>query len=158
MSVVNAVVDGRLSEAAYKAAESPEEYELEIAKIKKNRSLNANALLWACLQEIANALRADKWDIYLKMLKRYGQFDYAIIKPKAVETFKKQWRECEEIGPIHVNEKEVGIQMLCYYGSSTYDSREFSILLDGVISEMKEMGLETPEDEVMKEALRNWQK
>jgi hypothetical protein len=44
--------------------------------------------------------------------------------------------------------------MLCYFGSSTYNSKEFSILLDGVISEMKEMGLDTPTDREFKRVIK----
>ena len=36
---------------------------------RRKRSLDANALLWHCLGEIANVLRTDKWDVYLLMLK-----------------------------------------------------------------------------------------
>ena len=86
------------------------------------------------------------------MLKRYGQYTYICVKPKAVEAIKKQWRECEEIGHITIDGQD-SVQMLCYFGSSTYNSKEFSILLDGVISEMKEMGLETPADRELKRAI-----
>ena len=48
--------------------------------------------------------------------------------------------------------------MLCYFGSSTYDTKEFSVLLDGVISEMREIGLQPPPTEEMKRALETWQK
>ena len=48
--------------------------------------------------------------------------------------------------------------MLCYFGSSTLDSKEFSVLLDGVISEMKEMGLETPTSKEMQRAIERWEK
>lgn len=124
---------------------------------RNKRSKNANALLWECLGRIAAALRADKWDIYLQMLKRYGEYTYVCVKPKAVEMLKRQWRECEELGAISIN-GQVAVQLLCYYGSSTYDTKQFSVLLDGVISEMKEMGIETPTDEQMKQALEQWEK
>lgn len=127
----------------------------EIKEHKERRSLNANALLWKCLGEMASALRTDKWDVYLKMLKRYGQYTYICVKPKAVEAVKKQWRESEEIGHIDINGQD-SVQMLCYYGSSTYDSKEFSILIDGVISEMKELGLDTPEQKELDRAIENW--
>lgn len=117
--------------------------DITIGKPRKKRSLDANALLWACLGEMAMVLRADKWDVYLLMLKRYGQYTYVCLKPKALEMFKRQWREVEEIGEININGTKA-IQCLCYYGSSTYDSKEFSVLLDGVISEMKGLGLPTP--------------
>lgn len=126
------------------------------AKIwRKHRSLDANALLWACLGEIAAALGTDKWDVYLKMLKRYGKYTYICVKPAVVEAVKAQWRECEEVGKVNINGREA-VQMLCYFGSSTYDSKEFSVLLDGVISEMKEMGLQPPPTGDIKRAMENY--
>lgn len=124
---------------------------------KERRSLNANALLWACLGEIAGSLMADKWDIYLYMLRRYGQFTYISVLPDAVDAVKRQWRECEVVGEIEIFGKKA-VQMLCYYGSSTYNSKEFSILLDGVISEMKEIGLDPPMPERVKASLEAWEK
>ena len=115
---------------------------IEAKKYRNRRSLDANAYLWVLLQKIAEVLRTDKWSVYLQMLKRYGQFTYIVVKPGAVEAVKKQWRECEEIGEIDVNGTKA-VQMLCYYGSSTYDTKDFSILLDGVVSECKELGIET---------------
>lgn len=115
----------------------------DITLHRDKRSLDANGMLWVCLQEIAQALHTDKWSVYLTMLKRYGKFSYVIVHPSAVEAMKKQWRELEEVGEVDVNGKK-GIQLLCYYGSSTYDSKEFSVLLDGVITEMREMGLTPP--------------
>jgi hypothetical protein len=125
----------------------------DITEHWEKRSRDANALLWACLGELAGALRSDKWTVYLQMLKRYGQYTYICVKPKAVEAIKKQWRECEEIGHITIDGQD-SVQMLCYFGSSTYNSKEFSILLDGVISEMKELGLDTPADRELKRAIR----
>lgn len=125
----------------------------DVTEHREKRSKDANALLWACLGELASALRSDKWTVYLQMLKRYGTYTYICVKPKAVEAVKKQWRECEEIGTINIDGQEA-VQMLCYFGSSTYNSKEFSVLLDGVISEMKEMGLDTPADRELNRAIK----
>jgi len=131
--------------------------DISAVRHRNKRSKNANALLWECLGRIASTLRTDKWSVYLQMLKRYGEYTYVCVKPKAVEMLKRQWRECEEIGTIDIN-GQAAVQMLCYYGSSTYDTKQFSVLLDGVISEMKEMGLDTPTSEQMKQALDAWEK
>ena len=128
---------------------------IEAVKYRKKRSLSANALLWACLGEIATVLRTDKWDVYLLMLKRYGKFTYICVKPNVVEAVKAQWRECEEVGKINLNGQEA-VQLLCYFGSSTYNTQEMSVLLDGVISEMKEIGLQPPMSSEMKRALEEW--
>jgi hypothetical protein len=133
-----------------------EKLSIKAVKYRNRRSLDANALLWLCLGRIADALRTDKWQVYLRMLKRYGKFTYICVKPNVVDAVKTQWRECEVIGEVNINGQEA-VQMLCYFGSSTFDTKEFSILLDGVISEMKEMGLEAPTSEEMERALEIWE-
>lgn len=129
----------------------------DLSEHKQKRSLNANALLWHCLGEIANTLNTDKWEVYLQMLKRYGKYTYICVKPNVVDSVKKQWRECEVLGDIEINGQKA-VQMLCYFGSSTYDSKEFSVLLNGVISEMEEMGLATPESEELERIMEQWAK
>lgn len=131
-----------------------EKLSIRAVKHRAKRSLDANALLWACLGNIADALRADKWEIYLRMLKRYGKYTHICVKPNVVDAVKAQWRECEVIGEVNINGQKA-VQMLCYFGSSTLNTKEFSVLLDGVISEMKEMGLETPTSREMQMALES---
>ena len=115
---------------------------------RKKRSLNANNYLWVLLGKMADVLRTDKWDIYLKMLKRYGKYTYIVVKPNVVDAVKKQWREVEELGPISLNDQE-GVQLLCYFGSSTYDTQEMAALVDGVVSECQDLEIETlPPDQI----------
>lgn len=131
---------------------------VKVAKWRRKRSTDANALLWKCLDDIAKAMRppCDKWDVYLLMLKRYGKFTYIVVKENAVEAMKLQWRECEVVGDYEVNGQKA-VQMLCYFGSSTYDTAEFSHLLEGVISEMEEMKLPTPPSSEMRRSLEAWE-
>lgn len=122
--------------------------DINFSRHRNRRSIDANAFLWACLGEIARAINSDTWSIYLYMLERYGKFTHILVKPEAVEQVRQVWRETKIVG-----EKDGMIQMLCFFGSSTYNTKEFSQLLDGVVSEMKEMHLETPPDEEMKQLL-----
>lgn len=125
---------------------------ITIKQWKEKRSLSANGLLWSMIGTLSHFLNEDKWKIYLLMLKRYGKYTYTVIKPSAVEKFKEMWRECEEVGKVNVNGTE-GVQMLCYFGSSTYDSKEMSALIEGVKSELEELGLETPASAEMRRVL-----
>lgn len=134
-----------------------EKLSIKAVKHRQKRSLDANGLLWMCLGKLAEAFNTDKWSIYLQMLKRYGQYTYICVKPSVVDAVKQQWRECEEIGEIDINGRKA-VQMLCYFGSSTYNTQEFSVLLDGVISEMKEARLETPTSEDMRRSLEEWER
>lgn len=133
-----------------------EKLSVDVKQYRKKRSLDANGLLWACLGEMAVATRADKWDIYLMMLKRYGKFTHVCVKPEALEDLKHQWRETEVVGELTINGKKA-VQVLCYFGSSMYNTKEFSVLLDGVVSEMQDLGLQPPASEDMKRALEMWE-
>ena len=132
---------------------------IKVVQHREKRSLDANAMLWACIGDIAKSMTppADKWEIYLQMLKRYGKYTYICVKPNVVDAMKTQWRECEIVGDIKINGKDA-VQMLCYFGSSTYDSKEFSVLLEGVISEMVEIGLQPPPSKEMRMALAEWER
>lgn len=120
------------------------------AKIhREKRSLDANAYAWVLMQKIAEAIHTDKWSVYLMMLERYSPvFTHIIVRPEAVERVKGEWRTVKVLGPIQVN-GSTGIQLQCYFGSSTFDSKEMASFIDGIVSECKEMGIETlPPDEI----------
>ena len=130
---------------------------IEVVKFCKRRSKDANALLWDCLEKIAESIHSDKWNVYLMMLRRYGQFTLIKVKPEAVESVKLQWRECEEVGHVNINGED-HVELLCYFGSSKYNTHEFSVLLDGVISEMEDLGIQPPTSKEMQVALEKWER
>ena len=120
------------------------------AKIhREKRSLDANAYAWVLMQKIAEAIHTDTWSVYLMMLERYSPvFTHIIVRPEAVERVMGEWRTVKVLGPIQVNGSS-GIQLQCYFGSSTFDSKEMASFIDGIVSECKEMGIETlPPDEI----------
>lgn len=129
--------------------------DVEIEQHRNHRSNNANRLLWECVRRIAMETGRDKWTEYLDLLKDYGKYTYLVVKPDAVEAVKKQWREVEEIGEVMVGQDR-GVQLLCYFGSSTYNSKEFSVLLDGTINQMRNLGIDVPPSGDIKRALDAW--
>lgn len=114
---------------------------VDIKQFRKKRSLDANGMLWVIMNEIAIVLGTTKDEVYLEMLNRYGVFTHIIVKAEMVDKIKREWRTVRELGEVTVNGK-TGIQLQCYFGSSTYNSLEFSVLLEGVISEAKELGID----------------
>lgn len=112
----------------------------EIKEHKEKRSLNANAYAWALIGKIADVLRSNKDDVYLDMLKRYGQSEIvSVLSNIDVSGYFKHWTEA---GRSKLNGKEFTHYKI-YKGSSEYDSREMSVLIDGIVSEAKELGVET---------------
>lgn len=118
---------------------------IEIKEYKKRRSLNANAYAWKLITEIADVLRLPKDTVYIAMLKRYGQSELiSVLSHIPVEGYIKYF---EEAGESTLNGKHFKHYRV-YKGSSEFDTREMSILIDGIVSEAKELNIqtETPEE------------
>lgn len=133
-----------------------DELRLKVVKYRKKRSLSANALFWHCVGKIAEATETDKWDVYLAMLRQYGKFTYICCKPEMVESVKEQWRESMVWNSVDINGKEA-TQMLCFFGSSSYNTKEMAKLIDGTINDMKELGIDPPMPQDIKVALEQWE-
>lgn len=118
---------------------------IEVKQYRKKRSLDANAYLWVLITQIADILRASKEEVYIKMLKRYGQREEKLLSvvADAVDmVYRATNNHCCEVGESELNGK-LFKHLAILRGSSTYDSREMSILIDGIVSECKEQGIET---------------
>lgn len=144
-----------IGELIRKANEKP--YTVEIEPLKKKRSLDANSALWQMLTKMAEVLHTTKDELYLEMLDRYGVSTFIVVKPNAVDKVKQEWKTVREIGEVTINGK-TGIQLQCFFGSSTYDSKEFSVLLDGVIQEAKEIDVPFISSEEKARMLEEWGK
>jgi hypothetical protein len=113
--------------------------DIKISKHKEKRSLNANAYAWKLISEISDCIRDSKDDVYVRMLKRYGQSELISVKSHIpVEEYVKY---CEEAGESTLN----GVlfkHYKVYKGSSEFDTREMSVFIDGIVDEAKFLGIE----------------
>ena len=135
----------------YQPLENEELLSIEIKKYREKRSLNANNYCWALINELGNALNLSKDEVYLTMLKRYGQSELvSILSSINIVGYFKYY---EVAGTTILNNKEFTHYKI-YKGSSEYDTKEMSILIDGIVSECKELGIETM-DQTELEALKN---
>ena len=118
------------------------ELSVEIKQHRVKRSLDSNSYLWVLLSKMATTLNTSKDELYLQLLQRYGQFTHIVVKPEVVSKVINEWKTVIELGEIVINGK-VGVQLQCYFGSHTYNSKEMSVLINGVVSECKELDIET---------------
>lgn len=125
----------------------------EIKQKRKKRSNDANALCWKLCTEIANVLRTDKESIYVDMLKQYGQSD---IWAGGKETKPEQhFKYYDYFGKRIIQGQEV-LFYTVYRGSSEYDTREMSILIDGIIDEAKALDIEVISEREKSLLLQEW--
>lgn len=126
------------------------EYDCILKEHREKRSLDANAYAWLLIGKIADTLRASKDEIYLQMLKIYGQSVVVSVLEIATDQFKKSVKYCEDFGEAELNGKKFK-HIKVFIGSSEYDTNQFAIFLDGIISEAKELGIDTmTPDEIAK--------
>ena len=118
-------------------------------KYRHKRSLDSNAYAWVLIQKIAEAIHSDKQTVYLDMLKQYSRaFEHIIVRPEAVEAVTRVYATTIDLGEITVD-GQTGRQLQIYFGSSTFDTKEMSVFIDGIVETCKELGLETlPPDEL----------
>ena len=112
----------------------------EIKEHKEKRSLSQNAYAWKLINELANKLNRSKDDIYLEMLKSYGQNEVVSILSNINPA--GYFKYYEPIGTGVINEKEFTHYRI-YKGSSEYDSREMAVLIEGIIQEAEAQGIPT---------------
>ena len=113
---------------------------IKIDRYKAKRSLNANNYAWKLITEIGNATRQSKEDVYFLMLKRYGQSE--MFSALAHIPFGAYVKHYEEAGESTLNGK-LFKHYRVYKGSSEFDTKEMSIFIDGIVSEAKELGIQT---------------
>lgn len=118
---------------------------VEIKQIRKKRSLNANNYMWKLCDEISSVLRTPREEVYRKAVKEVGIFSDVQIQKHALKTFVSQW-DGHGVGWFtEATESRVeGFKWVrCYYGSSTYDSKQMSRLIDYIVDEAKNLDIET---------------
>lgn len=133
-------------------------YDLTIKEHRKKRSLDANAYAWVLINKIADALRLPPVIVYKQAIENIpGNHEIMPIKEEAFDKFKAIWEAqgigwpCRKLGrskfPGYVN-------VQAFYGSSTYDSRQFSMLLDSLTQDCASLGIETKSQEEVESLLR----
>ncbi len=128
---------------------------VKIEPVKKRRSLDSNAYCWVLIGQIADILRASKEEIYFNMLKNYGQSTVvSVLSEINVTGFFKYY---EEFGKGEVKGKDF-THYKVYKGSSEFDTREMAVLIDGVISEAQELGIDTRTPEEVEKMKALWGK
>ena len=112
----------------------------EVNQHREKRSLNANAYAWVLIGKIADVVRASKEEVYLEMLKRYGKSEVvSVLSDIDVDGYFKYF---EPFAESTLNGKTFTHYRI-YKGSSEFDTREMSVLIDGIISEAEELEIET---------------
>ena len=119
---------------------------IDIKLYREKRSLDVNAYFHVLVGKIAEAVTISKAKAKNILICKYGQpqllpdGDNMIYKTNAPVEF---MAELESIHSIPVKYSDDATFYKIYRGSSTYDTKEMSLLIDGTVADAKELDIET---------------
>lgn len=140
---------------------------IKIGQWRQKRSLDANAYLWKLCSLIADKLSDDgephtKEEIYQRAIKARGIYrEQGELDPSFAQTIRTAW---EKLGTGWVTEQvdfePDGERVIVrfYYGSSTYNSKQISRVIDWLKVECWQLGIETKSNEEINSLLNSWGK
>lgn len=119
---------------------------VEVKAFHRRRSLDANAYCWVLVDKIAETIAVRKSEVYREAIREIGGVsDTVCVRDQAVERMRENWQRQglgwqAETAPSKL---EGCTNMILYYGSSVYDSRQMSQLIDVLVRECQALGIET---------------
>ena len=137
------------------------EIELTVSLPRKKRSLSANAYAWVLIGKLAAELGQTKTLIYRSAIRDIGDnYDIVYVQTRAIEAFRAGWdHRKDESGWFTeiLDQDDDGAQIICYYGSSVYDTRQMAALIDYLVQEAKAYGIETMTPAEQADLMQKWE-
>lgn len=151
--------DARSLFQIYDELNAAEKLSIKIGKYKQKRSLDANAYCWVLISRLAEKLNIPKTDIYRAAIREIGgNSDIVCVQDKAVDSLCDGW-ERNGIGwqtETMPSKIEGCTNVVLYYGSSTYDKAQMSRLINNIVEECRQLGIETKSEAEVDSLLRQW--
>ena len=120
--------------------------DVTVKKWHPARSKDSNAMLWKICTEIANKIGSTKEEVYREQIRNVGEYTPLPIKSEAVEEFSRIWA-AHGIGwfvDVVDDSKIPGYKLVfAYHGTSAYDSAMMHRVLENVLMEAKNLGIDT---------------
>lgn len=117
------------------------EVDVIVKGLRHKRSKNANDYFWELVGQMADKLGATKEEIYFEQLKKYGQ-SITVTVQDTVDLSRAGFKYFEKLQDGLKN----GVKFVAYrvfIGSSQYNTKEMSVLIDGTRQDAQELGIQT---------------
>lgn len=156
--VLTVELDGDIS-GVYKELTNTD-VDIEIKKHYKKRSLSANSYAWVLIDKIAAVMNLTKIEVYRNAIREIGGVSVETVFPTAeLDEWCRAW-ESKGIGWIAdvVKESKLdGYTRVCLYkGSSVYDVQQMSCLIDALVQDAQELGIETKSPQEIASLIAQW--
>lgn len=145
--------------ACFDELRDAEKIAVKIGKYRAKRSLDANAYCWVLLDKLSEKLNIPKEGIYREAIRDIGgNSETVCVQNKAVERLCSGWSKNgvgwqTETFPSKINGCT---NVRLYYGSSTYDSEQMKRLIERIVEDCKENGIDTRTPSEIAELVSLW--
>ena len=135
-----------------------EKLKIEAKKYRDKRSLDANAYCWVLIGKLAEKLNVKDIEVYRKAISEVGVYEIIPIKNEAVDRYVEIWKG-NGLGWIcdtFKSKVDGYTNVKAFYGSSVYDTKEMSRLIDNIVTECEEQGIETMPQDELNSLINDW--
>lgn len=164
--VLSLVINERQSAMnLYDELHEAEKLSVNIDKYREKRSLNANKYMWKLCGDLAEVLSDEKVkytkeDIYRDAIKEIGVWYDDEVEPEKVAWRRKAWEMIgtgwitERVDFSADGEREI---IRFYYGSSQYNTKQMSRLIDNIVQDCEAVGIDTKTPNEIANMLSLWE-
>lgn len=120
--------------------------DVTVKKHREKRSLDANAYSWVLLDKLAEATGTTKSEIYRREVRDVGgNTETVCVRETSIQKLCDGWNKNGIGWQTEVMDSKIDgcKNVVLYYGSSTFDTRQMSRLIDNIVQDCKELGIET---------------
>ncbi len=132
---------------------------VEVKRWRRDRSLDANAYFWLLADRLAAEMGISKEEVYRTQIRQIGGVSTTVcVKSEAVDQLCEVWKN-NGIGwqSETFDSKIPGCtNVILYYGSSTYDTKQMSALIEKTVQDCQAVGIETKTPEEIQSLLDQW--
>ena len=127
----------------------------EFKPVRQKRSKDANAYMWILCDKIAEAINSTKEDVYREAIRNVGIFRDIAVREDAADDLIDIWRD-RGIGwfaDMFDSKLDGCKRVRLYSGSHIYDTKEMSRLIDYIVEQAKDLGIETMTPDEIKQMI-----
>lgn len=135
------------------------EVNVEIKQHRNHRSLDANAYAWVLIGKIAEKTGVKASEVYRNAIREIGGvYDVICVQNKAVDRLREGWTKNGLGWQTDTLKSQLPdcTNVVLYYGSSVYDSKQMSQLISSLVQDAEALGIPTISDAEAEKLLGKW--
>lgn len=135
-------------------------YDVEIKQHRERRSLDANAYAWVLMDKLAEKTGIPKTEVYRNYIREIGgNSETVCVVEAAVKKLRTGWEHNGLGWQTDIQPSKISgcVNVILYYGSSTYDSAQMSRLIDMIVYDCKFQGIETMPPDKLAALMEGWE-